>query len=110
MPHILIRDDSPVDIIGNGFVDARTSNFEDVLYVPNFLSNLLFVYHIDQNGRKVDFTLEFVTIRDLEDNALLAVGNAHHESLLYYFSHFVLDSHSTALLTHLDSVSKLWHE
>jgi hypothetical protein len=95
---------------GKGFVDVGIGTFEDVLCVPNLSTNLLFVYQIAQNGRKVEFTPDSITIRDLEDNALLAVGKADHESRLYAFSHFVPDSHSTALLTHSDFVSKLWHE
>jgi hypothetical protein len=110
VPHILIGDDSPVDVIGKGFVDVGTGTFEDVLCVPNLSANLLSIYQISQNGRKVEFTPDSVTIRDLEDNALLAVGKDDHESRLYAFSHFVLDSHSTTFLTHSDSVSKLWHE
>jgi hypothetical protein len=93
MPHILIGDDSPVDVIGKGFVDASTSTFEDVLYVPNMSSNLLSIYRISKNGRKIEFTPDLVTIKDLEDNALLAVGKADHESHLYDFSHFVPHSH-----------------
>jgi len=110
MPHIIIGDDSPIDVIRKGFVDVGTGNFEDVLDVHNFLVNLIFVYIISQNGRKVDFTPNFVTIRDLEDNALLVVGKDNHESHLYDFSHFVHESRSTAFLTHSNPVRKIWHE
>jgi hypothetical protein len=50
--------------------------------VPNISTNIPFIYQISQNGRKVEFTTNSVTIGDLEDNAFLAV----------------------------DFVSKLWHE
>jgi hypothetical protein len=106
---ILIKDDSHVDFIGKGFVDAGTGTCEDVLCVINLSFNLFYVYQISQNGRKVEFTPDSITIMDLEDNALIAVGKVDHESLPYAFSHFVPNSHSIALITGSNSMSKLWH-
>jgi hypothetical protein len=62
VPHILIGDDSPIDSIGNSFIDIGTGTFEDVLYVPNLSTNLLSIYQITQNGRKFDFMRDCVTI------------------------------------------------
>jgi hypothetical protein len=67
VPHILIGNESLVDVIGKNFVDANIGTFEDVLCVPNLSSNLLFVYQITQKGRKLEFTPNFVTVMDLEE-------------------------------------------
>lgn len=46
----------------------------------------------------------------LHSDTTITVGKADHQSRLYTFSHFAPNISPTALLTHLDGVSKLWHE
>ncbi|MGI4370261.1 GAG-pre-integrase domain-containing protein, partial [Klebsiella pneumoniae] len=95
-----------------GSVDMDDGTFENVLYVPNLSTNLLSIYQITHygNGKKVEFTPDSVVVKELDDDALVAVGQVNDNSRLYSFSHFVPSSPSRALLTHSNSESKLWHE
>lgn len=49
-------------------------------------------------------------VKELDDDALVAVGQVNDNSRLYSFSHFVPSSPSRALLTHSNSESKLLRE
>lgn len=112
VPHIYIGDDTQVEVEGKGSVDMDDGTFENVLYVPNLSTNLLSIYQITLygNGKKVEFTPDSVVVKELDDDALVAVGQVNDNSRLYSFSHFVPSSPSRALLTHSNSESKLWHE
>jgi hypothetical protein len=45
-PPILMGDDTPVAVAGEGRVELHNGSFEDVLYLPNLSMNLLSVYEI----------------------------------------------------------------
>jgi hypothetical protein len=73
--------------------------------------NLLFVYYITHFGtrKRVDFTLDSITIYDIHDNSMIVVGEVNHQSHLYTFSKFIAKS-DYDLLMHVDDTSRLWHE
>jgi hypothetical protein len=45
-PPILMGDDTPVEIAGEGRVELQNDSFENVLHVPKLSMNLLLVYQI----------------------------------------------------------------
>ena len=60
--------------------------------------------------KRVYFSPNDVEIMDLASGKLIAKGLANHNARAYEFSHFVPDENPTALLTHGNEVSRLWHE
>jgi hypothetical protein len=111
-PPILMGDDTPVEVIGQGRVELQHRSFENVLHVPKLSMNLLFVYQITHfgTGKRVEFTPNSVTIYDMHDNSTIVVGEVNHQSRLYTFSKFIAKSDSDLLLTHVDDDSRLWHK
>jgi hypothetical protein len=71
--------------------------------------NLLSVYQITQKGKNVEFTSDSVSILDMHDNSVIAIGEVDHKSRLYKFTKFA-DHNSSLLLTHVDDSSRVWHE
>jgi hypothetical protein len=49
-PPILIGDDTPIAVAGEGRVELPNGSFENVLHVPNLFINILSVYQITQKG------------------------------------------------------------
>ena len=45
-----LGDDSIIDSMGKGRIDIDHGSFNDVLYVPGLVSNLLSVYHVTRIG------------------------------------------------------------
>ena len=105
-------DDSTIISEGQGTVDLENGYFSNVLYVPSLESNLLSVYQMTHAGvpKRVSFSLNDVEITELASGKLVAKGLANHHAKAYEFSHFVADAKPTALLTHGNEVSRLWHE
>jgi hypothetical protein len=60
--------------------------------------NLLLVYQITQKGKKVEFTSNSVSVIDMHDNSVIAIGEVDHKSRLYKFTNFS-DDDSSILLT-----------
>ena len=60
--------------------------------------------------KRVSFILNDVEITKLASEKLVAKGLANHHAKAYEFSHFVVDTKPTTLLTHGNEVSRLWHE
>ena len=60
--------------------------------------------------KRVSFIPDDVEITELASEKLVAKGLANHHPKAYEFSHFVADAKPTALLTHGNEVSRLWHE
>ena len=60
--------------------------------------------------KRVSFSSNDVEIIELASGKLIAKGLANHHAKAYEFSHFVADAKPTALLTHGNEVSRLWHE
>jgi hypothetical protein len=59
--------------------------------------NLLSIYHITQKGKKVEFTSDLVSIVDMHDNFIIAIGEVDHKSRLYKFTNFSNDDFSILL-------------
>ena len=93
-------------------VDLENGFFSNVMYVPSLASNLLSVYQMTHTGvpKRVSFIPNYVEITNLASGKLIAKGFANHHAKSYEFSHFVADANTTALLTHGNEVSRLWHE
>jgi hypothetical protein len=101
-PPILMGDDTPVAIVGEGRVELHNGSFENVLQVPNLSMNLLSIYQITQKGKKVEFTSNSVSVLDMHENSIIAIGEVDKKSRLYKFTKFV-DGDSFLLLTHKEN-------
>jgi hypothetical protein len=101
-PPILMGDDTPVAVVGEGRVELHNGSFENVLHVPKLSMNLLSVYQITQKGKKIEFTLDSVSVIDMHDNSIIAIGEVDHKSRLYKFTKFFYDD-SSILLTHKEN-------
>jgi hypothetical protein len=99
---ILMGDDTPITVAGEGRVELHNGSFENVLHVPNLSMNLLSVYQIAQKCKKVEFTSESVSVIDMHDNSIIAIGEVDHKSSLYKFTKFY-DDESSILLTRKES-------
>ena len=60
--------------------------------------------------KRLSFIPNDIEITELASGKLVAKGLANHHAKAYQFSHFVVDAKPTALLTHGNEVSRLWHE
>ena len=109
---IHMGDDSTIISEGQGTVNLEHGYFSNVLYVPSLASNLLSVYQMTHMGvpKRVSFIPDDVEIIELASKRLVEKGLANHHAKAYEFSHFVVDAKPTALLTHGNEVSVMWHE
>jgi hypothetical protein len=85
-PPILMGDDTPIAVAGEGRVELPNGSFENVLDAPNLSINHLSVYHITQIDKRVEFTSDSITVLDIHDNFIIAVGEVDHKSQLYNFT------------------------
>jgi hypothetical protein len=111
-PPILMGDDTPVEVIGQGRVELPHGSFENVLHIPKLSMNLLSIYQITHFGtrKRMEFTPDFVTMFDIYYNSMTIFGELKHQSHLCTFSKFIAKSDFSLLLTHDDDTSTLWHE
>jgi hypothetical protein len=79
-PPILMGDDTLRTVAGEGRVELPNGIFENVLHVPNISINLLSVYQITQTSKRVEFTSDLVTVLDMHDSSIIAVGEVDHKS------------------------------
>jgi hypothetical protein len=96
-PPILMGDDTPVEVAREERVELHNGSFENVLHVPKLSMHLLSVYPITQKGKKVEFTSDSVSVIDMHDNSIIAIGGVDHKSRLYKFAKFS-DNDSSILL------------
>jgi hypothetical protein len=101
-PPIVMGVDTLVAVAGEGRVELHNGNFENVLHVPKLSMNPLSVYQITQKGKKVEFTLDSISVIDMHYNSIIAIGEVDHKSRLYKFTKFS-DDDSYILLTHKES-------
>ena len=89
-----------MEVKGKGNMEMENVEFQNVLYVPNVISNFLSIYQIThlRDGNRVEFLPDSVQVHSLNDNSLVAVGKVNKRKRLSSFSHFVPKSPSTALL------------
>jgi hypothetical protein len=99
---ILMGDDTPVVVVGEGRVEIHNGSFENILHVPNLSMNLFSIYQITQKGKKVKFTSDSVLVIDIHDNSIIAIGEVDHKSSLYKFTNFS-DDDSSFLHKHKES-------
>jgi hypothetical protein len=78
-PPILMGDDTPLAVVGEGRVEIHNDNFENVLHVPKLSMNLLSIYQITQKGKKVEFTSDSASVIDMHDNSIIAIGEVDHK-------------------------------
>ena len=109
---IHMGDDSTIISKVQGMVDLENGYFPNVWYVPSLASNILSVYQMKHTRvpKIVSFIPNDVEIMELSSRKLVAKGLANHNAKAYEFSQFVADAKPTALLTHGNEVSRLWHE
>ena len=76
------------------------------------MTNILSVYQMTHIGmpKRVSFSPNDVEIIEITSRKLIAKGLANHHAKAYEFSHFVTDAKPSALLTHGNEVSRMWHE
>jgi hypothetical protein len=99
---IVMEDDTPVAVVGEGRVELHDGSFENVLQVPIISMNLLSFYQITQKGKNFEFTSDSVSVIDMHDNSIIAIGVVDHKSRLYKFTKFS-DDDSSILLTHKET-------
>jgi hypothetical protein len=105
--HILMGNDTPIAVVGEGRVEIHNGCFENALHVPNISINFLSIYQITQTGKMVEFTSDSVTLLHMHDNSIIVVGDIDHKSQLYKFMKFT-DYDSSLLLTHANDSSRVW--
>jgi len=64
--------------------------------------NLLSIYHISNLGtrKQLEFTPDSMIISEMADGSRVSVGDVHHHSKLYTFSHFVPKYDYVTIITH----------
>jgi hypothetical protein len=75
-------------------VELHNGSFENVLHVPNISMNLISFYQITQNGKRVEFTSDSVSVIDMHDNSISTIGEVDHKLRLYKFTKFSNDESS----------------
>jgi len=73
--------------------------------------NIFSLYHFTHLGlgKKVDFTLDSMSIFDMQEKSKIYMREVNHQSQLYNFSNFI-EPDSYVLLMHVEDSSILWHE
>ena len=62
------------------------------------------------SSKRVTFDPDLVEIPKISTRNLIANGAANHSFKAYEFSHFLPNSYASALLTHVNGTSTVWHE
>ena len=86
-----LGDDSVTNSLGKGRFDLDHGSFNDVLYVPGIVANLLSVYHMThtRSPKKVVFSPNDVEISEILNGRVIERGVVDHSSNLYKFFHFL---------------------
>ena len=81
-PKIVFGDDSVIDSMGNDRIDLNHGSFNDVLYVPGLVANLLSVYHMThtKSPKKVIFSPNEVEISEILNGKFISKGVVDHTS------------------------------
>ena len=92
-------DEYEIHTKGVGRIDLDHGYFNDVLYVPNLISNILPVYQMTHIGesKRVTFTPNEVEIAEILYKKVVALGYADHQARMYKFSKFLPNSIGQAL-------------
>jgi hypothetical protein len=73
-PPILMGDDTPIIVLGEGRVELPNGSFENFLHVLKLSINILSFYHITQKGKQVEFTSDSVSVLNMHENSIIAIG------------------------------------
>jgi hypothetical protein len=70
-PHILMGDNSQVEVSSKRRIELTNESFENVLQVPKIFINLISVYQMKNSstGKRVIFTPDVVYIYDMQTNS-----------------------------------------
>ena len=111
-PQIVLGDDSLTESLGKRRIDLDHGKFSNVLYVLGLACNLLSMYQMTHTGSPNNFVFSpnEVEISDISNCRVIEKGVVDHSSKVYKFSHFLTLSSPSALLTHANKESKIWHE
>ena len=111
-PKVLLGDNSEIESKGKGSIDFDHGSFNNVLYVPGLAANLLLVYWMThtRSPKKVVFSPNEVEISDIVNGRVIIKCFVDPSSKVCMFSHFMPFSNPSALLTHANESSKIWHE
>ena len=90
-PYTLMGDDSKIPKKGIGRINLDNGYFNNVFFVPNIPTKLLYIYQMTHTCfyKIVTFTQEDVEISEVSIDEVVVVGIADHESRMYKFSHFL---------------------
>lgn len=79
---IFLGDGSLVEATGIGKVEMGIGSFENVLHIPKLFVNFLYVYQMTHTStsRRVEFTLDSVSIFDIEHNSRIVIGKENRQS------------------------------
>ena len=95
-------DDSEIQTKGIDKIDLEDVYFNNVLFVPELVANLLLVYQMIHTGEaiKVTFTPYIVEIAEISSNKVVALGFVDYQARMYKFSHFLpnLDGKRSCLM------------
>jgi hypothetical protein len=110
-PHILMGDNSFVEVNDKGRIELTNRSFENVLHIPKLFVKLLSVYQMTNFfiGNKFIFTPNFVDIYHMQTHCRVSISEVNHQSRLYTFSEFI-ELDYALLLTHVNESSRTWHE
>jgi hypothetical protein len=110
-PPILMGDNSQVKVTGKGKIELTNGSFENVLHILKLSINLISVYQMKNygTGKKFIFTPNAVDIYDMQTNSRVSTGEVNHQPRVYTFSEFIEPDYAL-LLTHVDEISRIWHE
>ena len=103
---------SQIDVRGLGTVQLDDGCINNVFLVLHISTNFLSIYQICHTGnwKTVEFSPNDVVIRELHNpETIVAFGQVDHGSCLYRFVGFESSSGSS-FISHVDSLSRLWHE
>ena len=111
-PKIVSGDDCKNESKWKGRINLDHSSFNNVLYVPGHVSNLLLVYQMTHSGSPNNFvfTPNDVEIIEILNGRVIEKCFVDHSSKVYKLSHFMPFSNPSALLNHANESRKLCHE
>ena len=111
-PSIHMGDYSQILAVRKGSIKFEHGVFKNVLYVPSMVANMFFIYHMTHSvsQKKVTFDSDTMEISEISIGNLIAKGFSNHAFKAYDFSQFLLNSYPTALLTHVNDISRIFHE
>ena len=89
-PSIVMGDESKIPTKGIVRIDLDNGYFNNVLYVFDLASNLLFVYQMTHIGttKILTVTQNDLEISEISTSQVFGMGIANHDLRMYKFSHF----------------------